>query len=93
MTRVRTRSAALPLLFAGLLLAVAAAGLQFPLFSCPPCGGKGYQTVWTSKGTVTLYHCRLCEDGGRIRGWTRLTADPSPELHRGALTATASFSP
>lgn len=87
------RSAALPLLFAAILLAAGTAALLFPVFSCPPCGGKGFQVVWPSKGTLTLYRCRLCEDRGRIRGWTRLRADPSPDLHRGALTATASFSP
>ncbi len=80
------RSAALPLLFVGLLLALgAAAALLLPLFACPPCEGHGLILEGNPQTTALIYACVLCDQRGRIRLATRLRANPDRSTHRGAL--------
>ena len=92
MSEGRTRSAALPLLFAALVLAVATVTILFigPTVACPPCTGTGYiqeRRVTGSETVVDLYNCLLCAGNGRIKTATRLRSDPASPGHRGRLCA------
>ncbi len=85
------RSAALPLLFAVVLLAAGSAVLLLPLLDCPPCLGYG-DILAAGPGALNLYECRLCRRSGLLPVLKRLRADLNPDRHRGALIASSFWS-